>query len=161
MNSIKQENQPILSAGWIIYYLDDKMKPYFLIIKRHALSKKIEWVAPKWKVKPWEDPKQTAIREIYEETGIDPNFLIYQWDIWKINIFLQNEEKWIFNKDVLYFLFKYTWHPNKIKIIEGEGYLGIYKWASIDEILSLIYYPEMRNLFIKSYEIIKNIYNLK
>ena len=161
MSENSQTPQPILSAGWIIYYLDENLNPYFLIIKRHALSKKIEWVAPKWKVKPGEDPKNTAIREIYEETWIDPNFLIYQWDIWKINIFLQNEEKWIFNKDVMYFLFKYTGHPNKIKITEWEWYLGIYKWANISEILSLIYYPEMRNLFVKAYEKIKKLYNLK
>jgi len=38
----------VQSAGWIIYYLDNEWEPRYLLIKRHALSWKIEWVAPKW-----------------------------------------------------------------------------------------------------------------
>jgi ADP-ribose pyrophosphatase YjhB (NUDIX family) len=39
-----------------------------LLIKRHALSGKIEWVAPKGKVQIGETEKDAAIRELGEET---------------------------------------------------------------------------------------------
>jgi hypothetical protein len=40
-------NKLVKSAGGIIYYRDDNDDVRFLLIKRHALSGKIEWVAPK------------------------------------------------------------------------------------------------------------------
>ena len=55
----------VQSAWWIVYYLDKNWEPRYLLIKRHALSGKIEWVAPKWKIQIWEDEKKAAIREIW------------------------------------------------------------------------------------------------
>jgi 8-oxo-dGTP pyrophosphatase MutT (NUDIX family) len=71
----------IKSAGGIVYYIDEEGQPRFLILKRHALSKKIEWIAPKGKIKENELPDQAAIREVYEETGIHPNFIENQGHI--------------------------------------------------------------------------------
>lgn len=39
------------------------------------------------------------------------------------------------DKDVTYFLMSYDGDPAAVKIQTGEGYLGIYKWATIDEVL--------------------------
>jgi len=69
------------SFGWIIYVMEDD-KPYFLVLKRQAMSKKIEWTAPKGKPKGEEDPVETAKREIQEETNIDPTLLIEKWKLW-------------------------------------------------------------------------------
>jgi hypothetical protein len=33
-----------------------------------------------------------------------------------------------------------------VKIIEGEGYIGIYMRASIKTVIELLYYPDMREL---------------
>jgi 8-oxo-dGTP pyrophosphatase MutT (NUDIX family) len=38
------------------------------LIKRHALSGKIEWVSPKGKIQPGESIETTALREVSEET---------------------------------------------------------------------------------------------
>lgn len=38
------------SVGGIVYYIADDGQPRYLIIKRHARSKKVERVAPKGKV---------------------------------------------------------------------------------------------------------------
>lgn len=147
----------IKSAWGIIYYIDERTgEPKFLILKRYALSKKIEWIAPKWKIQPGETEEEAAIREIFEETGIKKEFLKYRWPIWKVNIHLESEEKWVFDKSIQYFLFEYTWDPNKLKIIDWEWYLWIYKWATIKEISNLVYYPELRNLFVKAYNKIVN-----
>ncbi|MDR2189848.1 MAG: hypothetical protein LBP53_01295 [Candidatus Peribacteria bacterium] len=40
----------VQSAGGIIYYLDTDGEPRYLLIKRHALSGRIERVAPKGKI---------------------------------------------------------------------------------------------------------------
>jgi hypothetical protein len=38
----------VKSAGGVVYIFDKKTDEVrFLLVKRHALSKKIEWVAPK------------------------------------------------------------------------------------------------------------------
>jgi 8-oxo-dGTP pyrophosphatase MutT (NUDIX family) len=72
----------VQSAGWIVYYLDKDWEPRYLIIKRHALSGKIERVAPKWKIQIWEDEKKAAIREIWEETWLKKEDLIIKQLLW-------------------------------------------------------------------------------
>jgi hypothetical protein len=41
-----------------------------------------------------------------------------------------------------------------VKIIDGEWYLGIYKWASIQDIIELVYYTDMREYMRKAHELI-------
>jgi hypothetical protein len=50
---------------------------------------------------------------------------------------------------------KFTWDPNSVKLIEWEWYIWIYKRASIEEVLWLIYYADIRELVRKSYFMIK------
>jgi len=142
----------IKSAWWIVYYKDEKGNPKFLILKRYALSKKIEWIAPKWKIKPGESPIDTAIREVSEETGINPKYLKPEWFVGDLEIHLESEDKWKFDKKITYYLLKYTWDPNQIYIPPKEGYLGIYKWASIDEVLNLVSYQKLREIFFNAYQ---------
>ena len=111
----------VQSAGWIVYYLDKDGEPRYLIIKRHALSGKIERVAPKW---------TTSLRS--SETKL-----------------------WHLDKDVTYFLMKFTGDPNSVKLIEGEWYIWVYKRATIEEALWLMYYADIRELVRKSYFSIK------
>lgn len=58
------------------------------------------------------------------------------------------------NKDVTYYLVEYTGDPDMVKIIHGEGYLGFYKWATIREVLELLYYQDMRELIRQADKII-------
>lgn len=46
-----------------------------MVIKRHAMSGKIEWVAPKGKMQKGETPEQAAVREVSEETGLQTQHL--------------------------------------------------------------------------------------
>jgi 8-oxo-dGTP pyrophosphatase MutT (NUDIX family) len=52
--------------------------PRFLLIKRHAMSGKIEWVAPKGKIQKDETPQQAAVREVSEEVGISPAHIVIE-----------------------------------------------------------------------------------
>ncbi len=61
------------------------------------------------------------------------------------------------DKDVTYFLMNYDGDPHKVRIQTGEGFLGIHKWATVNEVLGLIYYQNMRELFIEADNVIQNL----
>lgn len=146
----------VKSAGWIVYYRDENDDIRFLLIKRHALSGKIEWVAPKGKIQRWETPEDAALREASEETGLPMNTLIVRHKVWSATIKWLEDRDWKFEKEVTYFLMKYEWDPNMVDIWLVEWYLGTYKWAKIDNVLNLIYYRDIRELFRKWYTMLQD-----
>lgn len=144
----------IQSAGGIIYYLDKEQEPHYLLIKRHALSGKIEWVAPKGKIQ-WDEPiEKTALREVSEETAIPINQLKLKQNLWVTQI-RNLENKGPLDKDVTYFLMEFIWDPSVVSIDQIEWYVGVHKWATLQEVLGLIYYQDIRELIRKSYLLIK------
>jgi len=138
------------SFWWIIYIIKNN-KPYFLVIKRQAIRWKIEWTAPKWKSEIWEQPLETAKREIFEETWIDINDIENKWELWD---FIINFSDSNFEKRVTYFLFEYSWDKDSLDIIDNEGYIWIYKWLPIEKVLNLIDYAWLRELYRKGYKTI-------
>ena len=146
----------IVQSAWgIIYYIAPDGEPRYLLIKRHALSGKIERVAPKGKIQKGETDKEAAIRELREETGIRKEFLIIKQLLGTTSLRSSETKRGHLDKDVTYFLMKYTGHPGEIKLIEGEGYIGIYKRSTIQEVLNLIYYEDIRELVRKGHFLIK------
>jgi 8-oxo-dGTP pyrophosphatase MutT (NUDIX family) len=138
----------IQSAWWIIYYIDEKKTARFLVIKRHAMSGKIEWVAPKGKIQKSESPSDAAVREVGEETGIHKEHLLVQSKLWATSLRSSGEVKWWMDKDVTYFLMQYTGSLAHVHIEAVEGFLGIHKRATLEEILWLVYYKNMRDIFL-------------
>lgn len=147
----------IQSAGGIVYYIAADKQPRYLLIKRHAMSGKIEWVAPKGKVQKGETPEQWAIREVSEEAWLKTEHLFIRQKIGSTSLRSTENQRWRMDKDVTYFLMHYDGDPTAVKIQTGEWYLGIYKRASIDEVLGLIYYQNMRELFRQTYNIIQEL----
>lgn len=147
----------IQSAGGIVYYIAGDKQPRFLLIKRHAMSGKIEWVAPKGKVQKGETPEQAAIREVSEETGLQTQHLLVREKIGSTSLRSTESQKGWMDKDVTYFLMNYDGEPDAVDIQPGEWYLGIYKWANIQEVLGLIYYQNMRELFREADAVIQNL----
>lgn len=145
----------VQSAWWIVYYIDKDWDPRYLLIKRHALSWKIEWVAPKWKIKIWEKIEEAARREVSEECWIPLPLLKVRQKVGMTSLRSSETKKWHLDKDVTYFLMKYDWDPQAIKIIDWEWYIWIYKWANIQEVLWLLYYEDIRELIRKSYLMIR------
>jgi 8-oxo-dGTP pyrophosphatase MutT (NUDIX family) len=137
----------IESFGGIIY-IKKNDDPIFLVIKRQALSKKIEWTAPKWKSQEGEDPIQTAKREIMEETSLNPDLLIEKW---KLGDFIISFVDTDFEKKVTYFLFEYKWKPQDVRISDSEWYLWVYNWLPINKVLNLVTYKWLRELYRKWY----------
>jgi 8-oxo-dGTP pyrophosphatase MutT (NUDIX family) len=112
-------------------------------------------VAPKGKIQIGETEKDAAIRELSEEVGIRKEYLIVKQLLGTTSLRSSETKKGHLDKDVTYFLMKYTGEPAAIRLIEGEGYIGIYKWLTIQEVLNLIYYEDIRELVRKSYFLIK------
>lgn len=145
----------VKSAGGIIYFFDEEGEPKFLLIKRHALSGKMERVAPKGKIQKGETEKEAALREIGEEIWVQKQHLIIKSLLGTTSLRSSETQKGHLDKDVTYFLIKYTGDPSLIKIIEGEGYIGIYKRMDIQQIINLIFYEDLRELIRKAYFLIK------
>lgn len=152
---LSSERAVIQSAGWVVYYLADDNEPRYLLIKRQALSKKIERVCPKGKIQAGEKPQDAAMREASEEAGMILNKLTIIDDLWVVSIRTDDPTIGNLNKDTRYFLMLYSGDPTKLTIINGEGYVGVYKRCTLQEVLALIFYPDMRETVRKSYFVIK------
>lgn len=142
------------SVWWIVYYIAEDGQPRYLIIKRHARSKKIERVAPKWKVEWDETPEQTCVREIHEEAWINKDHLSVKEKLWSLQIKNINFGQWFHEKEVIYYLVHYTWRYDDVHIQAVEWFIGVYKRATFQEIIALILYPSMREIFRKWHKII-------
>ena len=139
------------SVWWVIYYIADDGQPRYLIIKRHARSKKIERVAPKWKVEWDESPEATCVREINEETWLNIAQLQVKQQLGTVQIKNINFGQWFNEKEVNYYLVHYSGQPSNVDIQPVEWFVGVYKRALITEINSLILYPTMREIFHKAH----------
>lgn len=136
----------IQSAWWIVFKKDSKGNPQYLLIKRYALSKKIEWVCPKGKLEKGEWPKEAAVREVGEETWLDTKKLRVYHKIWVTKLRNDNNVRGMMNKDTTYYLMEYVWDVWDVDVENGGWFIGIYKWASFEEVSSLIYYQDIREL---------------
>lgn len=154
--SVSQSNKIVQqSAGGVVYYIHADGEPRYLLIKRQAMSKKIERVCPKGKLQDGETPEQAALREVSEETGLFLNYLTIITKLGQTHIRTDDPSIGRLNKDITLYLMHYTGNTDDVSIIAGEGYLGVYKWCTLQEVVALIYYPDLRELIRNSYPIIK------
>lgn len=146
----------IIQSVWgIVYYLTPDGEPKYLLIKRHALSGKVERVAPKGKIQGNEDMQNTALREVSEETGIPINQMRIKQKIWTTQLRNTDHIKWHMDKDVTYFLIQYFGDIDAVKIENVEWYVWVSKWASLVDVLGLIYYQDIRELIRKAHSMIQ------
>lgn len=150
---MKNMVKKVKSAGGVVYYIDKETnEPKFLLVKRHALSKKIEWVAPKWKIQNGELPEQAAVREIGEEVGLQEKNLQVKQKLDTLSLQLYNDDGklWV-DKDITYFLIHHTWEPEDVHVASVEWYIGMYVWVDIERVLWLIEYRNLRELVRMAY----------
>ncbi len=149
----------IQSAGGIVYKLDSTGEPKYLLIKRYALSKKIEWVCPKWKLEKGETAKEAALREVVEEAWLPKKNIRIFHKLWVTKLRNTRNVKGMMNKDTTYFLMEYKGDTTDVDLEDSGGFIGIYKWATFNEVLGLIYYQDIRELIRKAHQdVIKNLW---
>jgi 8-oxo-dGTP pyrophosphatase MutT (NUDIX family) len=146
----------IQSAGWVVYYIGDDGEARYLLIKRHAISKKIERVAPKGKIEKGETIQEAALREISEEAWIPINKMKIWQKMGVTELRSDESHKWQLNKDTTYFLVQYVWDPQLVSIEDGGWFTWAYMRASITQVLNLVYYQDIRELFRNAYHLLQN-----
>lgn len=117
-----------VSAGCVVFRYE-KGKPLYLLLK--AKLKSEYWDFPKGNIEKGEQPLQTALREVREETGIVKVKPIEGFEK-KINWFYRRENKLIY-KEVVYFLGETD--EKKIKI--SPEHIDA-RWCSYEEALNLL-----------------------
>ncbi|KAL7067059.1 hydrolase, NUDIX family protein [Cryptosporidium serpentis] len=131
----------LLAAGIILFTLDEHYIPKFLLLR---CSKGKHWSPPKGHCDKHEIDNllTTALRETYEETGIEKdNIKIYDFEK-KIHY-----KAWGKNKTVVYFLGECT---NTTVVLSHEH--DQYIWAYIEEARSLIEHESLFETFIQALE---------
>lgn len=122
------------SSGWVVYRKRD-WEIQILLLKWLNSKKKEEYVIPKWKIEEWEIARETATREISEETWLKEKDLEVIKFITKLNYTFTAghlEDNPLIDKDVYLFLVKYN--ADEIPFVRWEERFTWYKWASFNEI---------------------------
>ncbi len=149
----------IQSAWGVVYYIDTMtQQPLFLLIKRQAMSKRIERIAPKGKLQEFENAEKAALREIEEETGLlKQNLQIKQkLNTLSLQLYMDDWSLWL-EKDISYFLIQYHGDPSAVKLQNTEWFLGQYVWTDIQKALNLITYRDLRELFRVAHQAIGQV----
>ncbi len=134
--TIKKET----STGALVYKRKNGEIKYLLIMLLRG-----NWGFPKGHIEGKETEKETAIREIKEETGLDVSF--YKDFKEKVQYF---PAPFIF-KNVVYFLAEAI--SNEVKIQDDE--VLEYKWVNYEEASKLISYKVQKNILKKANDILE------
>lgn len=125
------------SSGWIVYRKSlDRVE--VLLLKWLNSKNQETYVIPKWHIEDWEVAKDTAVREISEETWLDIKDLEVIKFITKLNYTFTAwylEANPVIDKDVYLFLVKYNWQ--KEPTVQKEERFVWYEWFSLEEIKNI------------------------
>ena len=145
------------SSWGIVYRVNVFWNFEILLLERKNQKGKNIYVIPKWKIEDEEKAKETALREISEETWLAMEYLEVIKFITKINFtFLATYLPWnpTINKDVYLFLVKYTWkeEPNIIIKEPEETWEKItwFKWFKIEELKWIDLKPDVYSYIKKN-----------
>ncbi|MDQ3848666.1 MAG: NUDIX domain-containing protein [Thermoproteota archaeon] len=123
------------SAGAVVFYMEENSEPEYLLLHYSAGH----WDFPKGNIEAGENEKQTATREIQEETSItDVEFL----DDFRMEIKYKyrHGRKRILKEVVLYLARVYT-----RRVILSHEHIG-FAWKKFDDAMQQVTYMNAKNL---------------
>ena len=138
---INEELQETKSSGAIVYKVEENEIKYLLIMLIRG-----NWGFPKGHFEGEETEKETAVREIFEETGLNVKF----HDNFRETI-QYFPAPFIF-KTVIYFLAEAV--TDNVKIQTDE--VAEYKWVTYDEAAKLITYRLQKKILKKANDMLSN-----
>lgn len=131
------------SSGGIVYR-KQKGKIEVLLLEWENAKREREFVLPKGHMENAETAKDTALREINEETGLAIEDLEVIKFMSKINYsFIATYKEWcpVIEKDVYLFLVKYNGHAEPI-IEKNKRFYG-FRWFGIEELKTANIKPDI------------------
>jgi 8-oxo-dGTP pyrophosphatase MutT (NUDIX family) len=126
------------TSGGIVFRRDAENKVEILLIQ----DAKNRWTIPKGHVEPGEEPKQTAEREIREETGLQ-EMKMYSW-LGKVNFRYRRAHTLVLMTMHIY-LVEGQGDTNQL---EGEDWLTDIKWMPATEAVDKIAYDDIGKLIL-------------
>ena len=134
------------SAGAVVY--NEKNKKFLLLFRKANEKYKDLWDFPRGLVE--EDEKDTVIREIEEETGInDIDFIAKFREV--ISFFYKRDNELI-KKEIIYFLVKTEQEKIKLSYEHND-----YKWADVKVALELLTHKSSKEVLKKADKFLKEI----
>ena len=132
-------------CGGIIFKSEKDTK--YLLLK-HKEEGGGHWDFPKGHVEKGESEKETALREIYEETGLRVKIF---WEFRESVSYFDNINK--VGKVVVFFLCE----ANSLKVNLAVDEVEDYTWLEFNEALSKLTHDNAKNLLKKANEFVKKI----
>jgi len=127
------------TSGGIIFRRDQKTNELELLLIQDAKNR---WTIPKGHVEPGEEPKQTAEREIQEETGLQ-DMKVMNW-LGKVNFRYRRGHTLVLMTMHIY-LVQALGDTDKLK---GEDWLNDIKWLPATEAIDKIAYEDISKLIL-------------
>ena len=128
--------QPVTSAGGVILDSEGKV----LILRRKTEG---TWVLPKGRVEPGETLKQTALREVEEETGLRELRIIKEIGLVRY-VFFWRPDNVNYKKTVHYFLMRLTNEDAKDMNLE-PSFAG-HTWLDVKEAVKALTFDNDRRI---------------
>ena len=138
-------------SSWGIVYRKKWSQYEVLLLERKNPKGKSVYVIPKWHIENEEKAKETALREISEETGLPQEDLEIIKFITKINftfIATYKDGNPTINKDVYLFLVKLNWtnEPDLSAFensVEKKEKIIWYKWFKLEDLKNVEIKPDI------------------
>lgn len=145
------------SAGAVIFYKNPDAKIEYLLLKHRAGH----WNFPKGLIEKGEDLKKTAMRECWEETGLEQTELIPDFQetirfFFKVKYEYQVERGFKIGQTVLKFV-TYFLLQSKSKDVKISFEHEDYKWLSFEEAMEMLKkYKNSQEVLKKANEYLKS-----
>jgi 8-oxo-dGTP pyrophosphatase MutT (NUDIX family) len=141
-----------ISVGGIIFYLTKKGEIFYLLLKHPSLNRKrVYWGFAKGRKEEGEENRETLIREIKEETGLE-KIEILDGFLEDTSYFFWREKEKIFKKVIFYLV---RAKEKKVKIsFEHEDA----KWFSYEKAMKALPFSNYRNLLKKANDFLREKY---
>ena len=127
------------TAGGVIYRMTKDQKDIEILLIQDSKNR---WTIPKGHIEPGETAKETAIREIGEETGLH-HISVLCW-LGKINFKYRRIDKLVLMSTQIYLVRSLDSH----EVAQKEKWMNGIKWFSFTEALDAIEYKDIEKLML-------------
>ncbi len=144
-DNIPSHEEEQISAGGVVYRKDGAQFKICLIAKKQQRV----WALPKVRVDPGEEPEQTAVREVYEETGLKTEVkgLVEQIDYH----FFWRENETLYHKKVYFYLMD----PVGGEIAPRDPEADLARWFSLGDAYRQLTYLNEKEILRKAQRLLE------